>query len=83
MGAGVALVEDVLELGVFSLDGGQGVVDALADIHLLGCGANRFPTRHLRQPEHVDLAVVVAVFQFSGQQFGIVVTQVVVIVFVG
>ncbi len=36
LGAGRALVEDALELGALGLDDGQGIVDALADVGLLG-----------------------------------------------
>ncbi|MCY1296253.1 hypothetical protein D9M70_456280 [compost metagenome] len=83
LGAGIALVEDVFQLGVFRLDGGQGLVDALADIHLLGGGANRLPACRFRHPEHVDLTVVVAVFQLGIERLRVVVAKVVVIVLVG
>jgi hypothetical protein len=46
------------------------IVDALADVRLLGGGAQRFPARGLGHPEDIDLAVVVAVFEFCRDQFG-------------
>jgi hypothetical protein len=42
--AGVPLVENAFKPRVFRLDGCQGVIDALADIRLLGGGAQGFPT---------------------------------------
>ena len=50
LGAAVAFVEDALELGVFDFDEGQRVVDALADVRLLGGGAEGFPAGRLRAP---------------------------------
>ena len=58
--------------GVLDLDGGQGVVDALADVGLLGRSAQGLPAGALGHPEHVDLAVVVAVFEFARDQRGVV-----------
>ena len=63
MGTCEALVEDALELGVLDLDQRQRVVDALADVGLLGGGTQRFPACGPGHPEDIDLAVVVAVFQ--------------------
>ena len=70
LGPREALVQDALELGVLGLDQRQGIVDALADVGLLGGGTQRLPARRLGHPEDIDLAVVVAVFQFAGQQRG-------------
>ena len=41
--AGVTHVEDALALGVVGFDDGQRVVDALADVELLGGGAQGLP----------------------------------------
>ena len=43
--------------GVLQLDQRQRVVDALADVGLLGRGAQGFPARGFRHPEDVDLAL--------------------------
>ena len=67
LGAAIALVQNPFELGVFCFDGGQGVVDALTDIRLLGGGAQRFPTGGFGYPEDVGRGVIVAVFQFGGE----------------
>ena len=78
-GAGVALVENALELGVFDFNAGQRVIDALADVGLLGGGAQVFPAGAFRHPEDIDLAVVVAVLQLSDEQFGVAVMQEIVV----
>ena len=82
-GAGVAFVEDAFQARVFLLDDGQRVVDAFADVGLLGGGAQAFPAGGFRHPEHVHFAVVVALFQLFGQQLGVAVVQEVVVSFVG
>jgi hypothetical protein len=50
LGAAVALVEDALELGVLLLDHRQRFVDALADVGLLGGGAELLPSGRPRAP---------------------------------
>jgi hypothetical protein len=70
LGARIALVEDALEPGVLDFDEGERIVDALADVRLLGGGAQRFPACGLGHPEHIDLAVVVAIFEFFRDQLG-------------
>ena len=40
LGTGITLVEDVFQTGVFRLDGGQCLVNALAYIHLFGGGTD-------------------------------------------
>jgi hypothetical protein len=50
LGAGIALVQDALELGVLDLDQRQRIVDALANVGLLGGGAQAFPAGGLRAP---------------------------------
>ena len=65
--AGVAFVEDAFELGVFGFDQRQRIVDAFADVGLLGLGAQGFPAGGFGHPEDVDFLVIVAVFQFFGQ----------------
>ena len=76
-----AFVEDVFELGVFRFDDGVGIVDALADVRLLGGGTDGFPARGFWHPEYVYFFVVVAVFQLFGYERGIV--EVVVILGIG
>ena len=83
LGAGVALVEDVFQGWVFRLDRSQGLVDAFADVHLFGGGAQRLPAGHFRYPEHIHFFVVVALFQLAGQEFGILTAQVVVVAGIG
>ena len=72
-----------LSLRVLGLDQRQRIVDALADVGLLGGGAQALPARRFGHPEDVDLTVVVAVFQFGGQQLGRAVGQEVVVGRVG
>ena len=48
------------------------VVDLLANICLFGGSAQGFPASGFRHPEHIDGGVVVAVFEFVGQQRRIV-----------
>ncbi|MNT96424.1 hypothetical protein D3C72_2385060 [compost metagenome] len=64
LSAGVAFVQNALELGVLRLDFHQRLVDALADVGLFGCAAELLPSRGLRHPKDVDFTVVVTVFQF-------------------
>ena len=83
LGAGEALVEDAPEARVLLLDQHQGVVDALADVGLFGTGPQHLPARPFRHPEHIDLAVIVALLQLLGQELGIGVVQVVVVALIG
>ncbi len=71
LGAGVAFVEDAFELGVFGFDVAQGFVDALANIGLLGGGAQACPAGGFGHPEGIDFTVVVAVFKLGGEVFGL------------
>ncbi len=50
---------------------------------MLGLRAQTFPTRRSRHSEHVDFAVVVAVFQFLGKHGGIDVWHVIFVIDVG
>ena len=83
MGAGEALVEDALEARVLLLYQHQGIVNALADVGLLGAGTQCLPAGALGHPEHVDLAIVVALLQLLGQKLGVCVVEVVVVTLVG
>ncbi|MFM1909069.1 MAG: hypothetical protein RLZZ591_2746 [Pseudomonadota bacterium] len=67
--AGVALVQNAFELGVFKFDQHQGVVDELAYLHAFGHGSYGFPARAVGHPEDVGALVIVAVFQLGGQVF--------------
>ena len=60
--AGIALGQDALEPGVFLFDLGHGVVDALADVRLLGGGLYHMPASGRGHPEHAFRRVFVAVF---------------------
>jgi len=75
LGTGVPLVQDALELGVLRLDGGQGIVNAFADVGLLGGGADGFPTGGFGHPEDVHFLVVVTVFQLFGEQLVVAVVE--------
>lgn len=83
LGARVALVQNALELGVFALDFGQGVIHLFADIGLLGRGAQVLPAGRLRHPEDIHRRVVVAVVQLFRQQLIIAIVQEVFVVLVG
>jgi hypothetical protein len=65
--AGIAFVEDAFELGILCLNQGQGIINPLADIGLLGLGPQVLPAGRFRHPEDVDFTVVVPVFQFADQ----------------
>ena len=60
--AGIALGQDALELGVFLFDFGHGLVDALADVRLLGGGLHYMPACRCGYPKHAFRRVFVAVF---------------------
>jgi len=75
LGASIAFIQNALELGVFDFDQGQGIVDALADVGLLGVTANPLPASPFRHPEHVFREVVIAVVQLVGEHLGIAVVQ--------
>jgi len=68
LGAAIAFVQNAFQLWVFGLDGGQGIVDALADIRLLGSGTQGFP-RAASGTQKFGGSVVVAVFQFGSKVF--------------
>ena len=80
LGAGVALVQNAFELGVLQLDQRQRVVNAFANVGLLGARAQVFPAGTFGHPEHVVGGVVVAVFEFGGNIFarGIAIEQLIV-----
>jgi hypothetical protein len=65
LGAGEALVQDAFQARVVGSMAIQRVVDALADVGLLGLVADGLPACRFRHPEDVGHGVEVAVFQHA------------------